>query len=125
MISCESENDIYCTNVKESLSKFGRCLRPGDATVRACPGASQLVWRPRAQGWGVVELASEKVEELVKSFEHVNEILDGFRYKQEPILLIQRHSGQSLTFAVSVCKGTYSNVTVSRQYRTGLVRRRK
>ena len=40
-----------------------------------------------------VELASEKVEELVKSFEHVNEILDGFRYKQEPILLIQRHSG--------------------------------
>ena len=38
----------------------------------------------------VVELASEKVAELVKSFEHFNEILDGFRYKQEPILLIQR-----------------------------------
>ena len=28
-----------------------------------------------------VELASGKVAELVKSFEHVNEILDGFRYK--------------------------------------------
>ena len=28
-----------------------------------------------------VELASEKVAELVKSFEHVNEILDGFRYQ--------------------------------------------
>ena len=41
----------------------------------------------------VIELASEKVAELVKSFEHVNEILDGFRYKQEPILLILRHSG--------------------------------
>ena len=28
-----------------------------------------------------VELASGKVAELVKSFEHVSEILDGFRYK--------------------------------------------
>ena len=28
-----------------------------------------------------VELASGKVAELVKSFEHANEILDGFRYK--------------------------------------------
>ena len=31
--------------------------------------------------WNGVELASGKVAELVKSFEHVNEILDGFRYK--------------------------------------------
>ena len=31
-----------------------------------------------------VELASEKVAELVKSFEHVNEILDGFRYIELP-----------------------------------------
>ena len=28
-----------------------------------------------------VELAFGKVAELVKSFEHVNEILDGFRYQ--------------------------------------------
>ena len=81
MISCESENGICYTNVKVSLSKSGRC----DA----------LKYAPWALCWGVVELASEKVEELVKSFEHVNEILDGFRYKQEPILLIQRHSAQT------------------------------
>ena len=31
----------------------------------------------------MVELISGKVAELVKSFEHTNEILDGFRYKRE------------------------------------------
>ena len=31
--------------------------------------------------WNGVGLASRKVAELVKSFEQVNEILDGFRYK--------------------------------------------
>ena len=39
--------------------------------------APQLV----GQGANGVELASGKVAELVKSFEHVNEILDGFRYE--------------------------------------------
>ena len=36
-----------------------------------------------------VELASGKVAELVKSFEHVTEILDGFRYQMGTIRLIQ------------------------------------
>ena len=67
----------------------------------------------------VVELASEKVEELVKSFEHVNEILDGFRYKQEPILLILRHSGQARTFAMARERSGDAYVQVTR--RSGLV----
>ena len=40
-----------------------------------------------------VELASGKVAELVKSFEHVTEILDGFRYQMGTIRLIQRVLG--------------------------------
>ena len=40
-----------------------------------------------------VELASGKVAELVKSFEHVTEILDGYRYQMGTIRLIQRVLG--------------------------------
>ena len=51
-------------------------MRPTHATP-------PLPHRPAAFGGGSngVELAFGKVAELVKSFEHVNEILDGFRYK--------------------------------------------
>ena len=38
-----------------------------------------------------VEFASGMVAELVKSFAHDNEILDGVRYKMGATLLIQRH----------------------------------
>ena len=50
--------------------------------------------------WNGVGLASRKVAELVKSFEQVNEILDGFRYKMGafPFLLIQLHSGSTVRF---------------------------
>lgn len=46
-----------------------------------------------------VELASGKVAELVKSFEHVNEILDGFRYKMGAIEYFGRAALANETFA--------------------------
>ena len=43
-----------------------------------------------------VELAFGKVAELVKSFEHVNEILDGFRYQLGDYLLNSTPLGLAL-----------------------------
>ena len=64
------------------------------AAGRAREGAGDdYFWLPNlltidTRSNGVV-LAPAKVAELVKSFEHFNEIHDGFRYKREAFLLVK------------------------------------
>ena len=57
--------------------------------VKNNSSCTMILLEPAPNG---VELAFGKVAELVKSFEHVNEILDGFRYQHH---LVAPHQGVS------------------------------
>ena len=61
--------------------------------VKNNSSCTMILLEPAPNG---VELAFGKVAELVKSFEHVNEILDGFRYQLGDYLLNSTPLGLAL-----------------------------
>ena len=72
-----------------------KILNIAEKDVKLPPPSDYHVWQEIdmnkigfTTGLNGVELASGKVAELVKSFEHVNEILDGFRYKMQALRVV-------------------------------------